>query len=51
VGAEVTVFVQDHRPLTSEGLKSPFLTGDHFTLPAGLPRLVFPEEDFVGAVE
>jgi hypothetical protein len=51
VGAEVTVSVQDHRPLESEGLKSPFLTGDLFTLPAGLPGLVFPEDDFVAAVE
>jgi hypothetical protein len=49
VGAEVTVSVQDHRPLESEGLK--FLTGDLFTLPAGLLGLVFSEDDFVAAVE
>ena len=43
--------MQGHKSLESEGIKSPFLTGDLFTLPAGLPGLVFPEDDFVAAVE
>jgi hypothetical protein len=45
------VSAQDHRALESEGLKSSFLTGELFTLAAGLPWLVYPEDDFVAAVE